>query len=154
MAENLAYDAPGSTFCENNPANGKKYGRLYDWETAKKAAPPGWHLPSKEEWQELVDFAGGKKIAGKKLKAKSGWKSKYLIISGNGTDEFGFATLPDGFGYPDGSFGNVGYIGYWWSATKYNADNAYNRYMLYTRNDFYSSNHDKDCLFSVRCVMD
>jgi hypothetical protein len=73
MAENLNYEAEGSKCYDNNPANGQKYGRLYDWETAKKACPPGWHLPSDAEWQELVDFAGGKEIAGKKLKAVSWW---------------------------------------------------------------------------------
>jgi len=55
------------------PENCTKYGRLYDWNEAKKACPKGWHLPSDKEWQTLVDFAGGEKIAGKKLKAKSGW---------------------------------------------------------------------------------
>ena len=55
------------------PENCKKYGRLYDWNEAKKACPKGWHLPSDKEWQTLVDFAGGEKVAGKKLKSKSGW---------------------------------------------------------------------------------
>ena len=56
------------------PENCKKYGRLYDWEEAKKACPRSWHLPSDAEWQTLVDFAGGDEIAGQKLKSKSGWK--------------------------------------------------------------------------------
>jgi hypothetical protein len=54
-----------------------------------KAAPQGWHLPSNDEWQTLVDFAGGEDIAGKKLKAKSGWNDDEGE-SGNGTDEYGF----------------------------------------------------------------
>jgi uncharacterized protein (TIGR02145 family) len=62
---------------------------------AKEAVPSGWHLPSDAEWQELVNFAGGDKIAGKKLKATSGWDS-FDGQSGNGTDEYGFAALPGG----------------------------------------------------------
>jgi len=57
-----------------NLENCKKYGRLYDWEEANQACPKGWHLPTKGEWQTLVNFAGGDEVAGKKLKAKSGWK--------------------------------------------------------------------------------
>jgi len=62
MAENLNYDAPGSKCYNNNPANAEKYGRLYDWETAKKVCPAGWHLPSNDEWKVLVDFVGGEKL--------------------------------------------------------------------------------------------
>jgi len=40
MAENLNYDTTGSK-C-NDCAT---YGRLYDWETAMKACPSGWHIP-------------------------------------------------------------------------------------------------------------
>jgi len=69
MAENLAYDAG-------------EYRYHYDWETAKEACPPGWHLPTNEEWQTLVDFAGGKDIAGEKLKAKRGWNTDKWDYSG------------------------------------------------------------------------
>jgi uncharacterized protein (TIGR02145 family) len=154
MAENLTYDAPGSTFCENNHANGKKHGRLYNWKTAKKACPHGWHLPRDAEWQELVDFAGGKKIAGKKLKAKRGWKSKYLIISGNGTDDYGFSALPGGLGYSSGNFYGVGYDGYWWSASEGSSGNAYGRYMDYYNEYAYYYDYFKSYLFSVRCLQD
>ena len=42
--------------------NGIKYGRLYNWYAAtdlRKLVPNGWHVPSNEEWQTLIDFAGG-----------------------------------------------------------------------------------------------
>jgi len=67
----------GKTANKNTKAhleNCKKYGRLYDWDEAMKACPKGWHLPSDKEWQTLVDFAGGDKVAGKQLKAKNGWE--------------------------------------------------------------------------------
>jgi len=93
MAENLAYAAEGSKCYNNEESNCEKYGRLYDWDTAMKSCPAGWHLPSREEWQTLVDFAGGGKIAGEKLKAKSGWND-YEGKSGNGTDEYSFLGYP------------------------------------------------------------
>jgi uncharacterized protein (TIGR02145 family) len=37
-------------------ANYRNYGVLYNWPAAPAACPPGWHLPSDQEWSELVDF--------------------------------------------------------------------------------------------------
>jgi uncharacterized protein (TIGR02145 family) len=76
---------------------------MYTLSEAIKAAPEGWHVPSREEWKELIEFAGGWQIAGKRLKAAGGW--------GNGTDEFGFSAKPEdygnvsGFSYDPGSNG-------------------------------------------------
>jgi len=109
MAENLNYDAIGSKCYNNDQDNCEKYGRLYDFATAKKACPPKWHLPNPDEWKTLVDFAGGKEVAGKNLKAKSGWEK-----SGNGTDIYGFSALPGGVGLGD-NFGGEGNTGCWLS---------------------------------------
>jgi uncharacterized protein (TIGR02145 family) len=155
MAENLDYAAKDSKCYENNALYCDKYGRLYDWSTARVVCPKGWHLPSKEEWQTLVSFAGGEEIAGKKLKAKRDWNS-IERKSGNGTDDYGFAALPGGVG-SDGDFGNVGYYGYWWSSTKYDANYAgfryMGRYMGYSEN-VYWNDVSKYSLFSVRCLQD
>jgi uncharacterized protein (TIGR02145 family) len=167
MAENLAHKVEGSKLYDF--ANKEKYSRLYDWYAANKdgrlynwnaannACPPGWHLPSNEEWQTLVDFAGGEKIAGEKLKSKSGWKDNNGK-SGNGTDDFGFSALPGGLGssnvdlgYDDLSYDDIGLIGYWWTTTVENGGPLY-RFM----------SHNKSCVgkgngaefFSVRCVKD
>jgi len=108
MAENLNFNAHSSKCYDNKPANCQKYGRLYDWNTATKVCPKGWHLPSDAEWQTLMDFAGGIKIAGKALKASSGWNS-----NDNGTDEFGFSALPGG----EGNY-NIGNYGRYWSSSE------------------------------------
>ena len=148
MAENLNYDAEGSKCCENNPANCQTYGRLYDWNTALKACPSGWHLPNGDEWQKLVDIVGGDKTAGAILKAASGWNK-----NGNGTDEFGFSALPGGGGYSDGGFFDVD-LGYWWSASEDNSGSAYRRRMFYYSDDADWSISLKSRLLSVRCVQD
>ncbi len=149
MAENLNYNASGSKCYENNSANCAKYGRLYNWETAKKACPSGWHLPSKIEYEVLDKAVGGEKVAGKKLKAKSGWNK-----NGNGTDEFGFSTLPGGIGGSDGSFGGVGDFGYWWSSSEFNSGYAY-RWVMYDDDEYALWYYDgKGSLFSVRCLQD
>jgi len=153
MTENLNDASKGGKCYEDKPENCKKYGRLYTWKEATKACPKGWHLPSNEEWQTLVDFAGGNEIAGKKLKAKSGWEE------GNGTDEYGFSALPGGFCTPDGSFLIVGGLGFWWSATEYDIGDIYFRGMNYNNSKVNNGkmgkdNIDKSGLFSVRCIKD
>jgi uncharacterized protein (TIGR02145 family) len=144
MAENLNYDEVGSKCYDNKFQNCYKYGRLYDWETAKKVCPAGWHLPTNSEWDGL---ASGK-AAGKYLKATSGWNN-----NGNGTDKFGFAALPGGFGSMGGDvFGNVGFSGFWWSATEFHVDDANSRYIYDNVENVGWRNFDKTGLFSVRCV--
>jgi uncharacterized protein (TIGR02145 family) len=148
MAENLNYNADGSKCYDNDLANCQKYGRLYDWETAKTSCPKGWHLPSKPEWEVLMATVGGEETEGRYLKSASGWNE-----DGNGTDAYGFSALPGGRGYSDGSFINVGYYGIWWSASEDGATYAYYRSMSY---DEYAGwrYYDKYYLFSVRCLQD
>ncbi|MDR1811621.1 MAG: tetratricopeptide repeat protein, partial [Candidatus Fibromonas sp.] len=150
MAENLNYAANGSKCYDNKPENCKKYGRLYDWATAKKVCPSGWHLPSKSEYEVLDKAVGGEEVAGKKLKAKSGWDS-YQGKSGNGTDDFGFSALPGGCGYSNGSFDNVGYYGYWWSAGERRIY-TYGRLMRPTCRAMWDD--EEAGLLSVRCLQD
>jgi uncharacterized protein (TIGR02145 family) len=147
MAENLNYAADGSKCYNNQDGNCQKYGRLYNWATALKACPKGWHLPSDDEWTTLTGFVGDD--AGTKLKSTSGWDS-----NGNGSDDFVFSALPGGYGNSYGGFSNVGKNGYWWSATEDFAANAWYRGMGYDSAAVYRYNNDKAYLFSVRCVQD
>ncbi|MDR1811237.1 MAG: PEGA domain-containing protein [Candidatus Fibromonas sp.] len=162
MAENLNYDANGSKCYDNKPENCTKYGRLYDWNTAKKACPSGWHLPSKGEWEVLDNAVGGEKAAGKNLKAKSGW-NRNGFFNGNGTDEFNFSALPGGHGNSDGSFRNIGIGGYWWSASEIGVNYAYYRsifnsldaaYLDYNNSYVSKDGNIKSSLFSIRCLLD
>jgi len=54
MAENLNYETESGSWCyDNDPSNAVKYGRLYDWNTAKTVCPRGWRLPSRSDWHRL-----------------------------------------------------------------------------------------------------
>jgi uncharacterized protein (TIGR02145 family) len=180
MAENLSYNAKGSKCYgegggvmsgeedeEGNrmtkklsnaevQANCKSYGRLYDWNTAMKVCPSGWHLPSKEEWQKLVDFAGGKaeEKYQNNLMAK-GWNIAWF----KGTDSYGFSALPGGYDSGSG-FEFVGSLGRWWSASEYDSngngenDRASSHLMGYAYESARGDDEDKSCLYSVRCIQD
>jgi uncharacterized protein (TIGR02145 family) len=153
MAQNLNYQIKGGSWCyEKADSNCIKYGRLYDWLAAITACPNGWKLPSREDWIRLVAMAGGKEIAGKKLKPKSGWNNRDDGKSGNGTDNYGFSALPGSFRRSDGGFGGAGYGGYWWTAEEYSGGYAYYRSMYY-HDDLVDEDYDvKGLGFSVRCV--
>ena len=153
MAENLNFKAKGSKCYENKNANCDKYGRLYDWDTAIKACPAGYHLPFDKEWSRLENAVGGRSTAGKKLKSARGWDN-----NGNGTDDYGFSALPGGEGSQEGYFYYAGDYGYWWSATENNADYTWGRFMVYDHEFVGGStgrtNRSKTRLYSVRCVKD
>jgi len=152
MAENLNYKIGKSVCYDNKESNCQKYGRLYDWKTAMKACPAGWHLPSDEEWEALTDFVGGEETAGTKLKSKTGWSTDEGYKAA--TDDYGFSALAGGYGKSDGSFSHAGYYGVWWSATESGANYAWYRYMNYYNeyvNRYYVY---KSGLFSLRCSQD
>jgi uncharacterized protein (TIGR02145 family) len=149
MAENLYYKTGNSLCYYNVTANCNKYGRLYDWETAKRACPRGWYLPSNSEWNILINYLGGNNIAGKKMKATSGWSS-----NGNGIDVVDFSALPGGYRDENGSFYNIGSDGYWWSASEYSSIYRWLRSLHYNLHEVIRSSDIEESGFSVRCVRD
>jgi uncharacterized protein (TIGR02145 family) len=67
MAVNWDYRTPKSWYFDNDSISNKKYGRLYYYSNAMNAAPPGWHLPSLDEWNELINALGSDSLAITKL---------------------------------------------------------------------------------------
>jgi uncharacterized protein (TIGR02145 family) len=148
-----------------------KYGVLYNWEASKTACPPGWHLPSDQEWKTLEEYFGmnaieandtGVRNSGdiaRKLKSTSGWEN-----DGNGNNSSGFSALPGGSRSSEGG-GDL--AGSDWSA--YNGQLDYTMFWSSTENDSlqawtrglggvgnvwnrYPIEHGYG--FSVRCVKD
>jgi len=148
MAQNLAYNAEGSKYYDDDEKKYEKYGRLYDWDTAMKSCPDGWHLPSREEWQTLIDFAGGTKVAGKKLGAIGEWI--YDEEKEKNTDDFGFAALPGGWSYPEVSY-YMGGRAFWHSSSTFpNSDMVYSASLTF--GNFFVCGGIKNALYSIRCI--
>ena len=96
--------------------NKSPYGSLYNFYAVETGllCPTGWHIPSQDEWKTLVDYLGGKEIAGGKLKDYNGnyWTSPNHCIE----NHINFTGLPGG--YRDavtGFFNAKGLTGSWWS---------------------------------------
>ena len=82
----------------NNNANSENYGKVYNWTAVAKhngICPEGWKVPSKEDWEELITFAGGSDIAGGKLKEEgtAHWTEPNDV---NATNDYGFAARGGG----------------------------------------------------------
>lgn len=103
---------PAWCYYENDPENGKKYGKLYNWyaiNDPRGLAPKGWHIAVNADWMTIVKNLLGIDYASPRLKSKTGWKSK------KGTDNIGFGALPGGLRDENGGFKDLGAICQFWS---------------------------------------
>jgi uncharacterized protein (TIGR02145 family) len=75
-------------------------------------------------------------------------------ITGNGTNLYGFSGLPGGVRGANGSFLNVGCLGYFWSSTEYSTGSALYRYLNYDYGSIPRYAYNKASGFSVRCLRD
>lgn len=146
---------PAYCWYDNNEKLGRTtLGALYNWYTVntRKLCPAGWHVPTDEEWERLVNFLGGKAVAGGKLKetGTKHWKSP----NWEATNESGFSALPGGDRYSTGRFYGIGTGGLWWSASESDTSNAFYVYMLYNFSNVQRNDALKEHGFSVRCVKD
>ena len=147
---------PAWCYYNNNPDNGDRYGKLYNWYAVndpRGLAPEGWKIPSDEEWSRLADFLGGESVAGTKMKSTDFW-ADYGGKSGNGTNESGFSGLPGGLRNGNGSFYGVGEYGSWWSSSEGSTGSAWGRNLLYYNGSVGWYGGSKDFGFSVRCLRD
>jgi uncharacterized protein (TIGR02145 family) len=140
-------------YYNNKPANGEKYGKLYNWYAVndpRGLAPKGWHVPSDAEWSQLTDYyMYDPSLAGTKMKSTSGW-----FEEGNGTNESGFSGLPGGHRGCGGTFSGVGEIGNWWSSTVYDAGSAWGRILGCSTGNVGRFRSGKEKGVSVRCLRD
>jgi uncharacterized protein (TIGR02145 family) len=139
---------PAWCYYNNNPANGAKYGKLYNWfavNDPRGLAPDGWVLTSDEDWGRLAGSAHGKSV-GEYLKSGMGWGDGY-----NGTNKSGFVGLPGGYRVENGLFVNLGSVGIWWSTTESRSQDAVDHYLSGT-GSLGRSSSPKQRGESVRCI--
>lgn len=97
---------------EMNPARSLIYGKLYNWVVilGGNICPPGWHVPTMDEWMTLVSIYGG--MCGK-LKSDRYWKAP----NAGATNGSLFNALPGGSRSSNGEFDKIEKQGFWWSST-------------------------------------
>jgi len=133
----------------DNNANCVTYGGLYQWNEAMQygtngaqgICPPGWHIPTKTEFETLkatvIDDGNALKALG----------------PGTGTNTSGFSALLAGVrDYYIGEFNGLGADAYFWCSTEYDAARAYYMYLFAT--NITLDHYEKGYGFSVRCLKD
>jgi len=92
-------NSPAWCYYDFNPANGVKYGKLYNWyavSDSRGLAPAGWHVPTENEFDKLINNFGDEKSS-IVLKSKTGWVDQvYGTRNESGNNESGFTGLPGG----------------------------------------------------------
>jgi uncharacterized protein (TIGR02145 family) len=134
----------------NDPENGKKYGKLYNWYAVndrRGLAPKGWHIP---RYTEFLALATKVNLDGNALKAVgqiSKWTKGYNIS--------GFSSLMSVHRSYNGTFHDICSSSYFWSATEFGPNSA-NSINLYIDEDtnIYKIPYEKTFGFSIRCLRD
>lgn len=140
---------PAWCIIQNDPENGKKYGKLYNWYAVndpRGLAPEGWHVASDEEWTQLTDYLGGAVSAALKMRTTG------FTENGNLSGEIGFSGLPGGKISSNGGFYGLGSYGYWWSSTEVNVSDAWIRILNYIYCNISFLSYNKLSGISVRCI--
>jgi uncharacterized protein (TIGR02145 family) len=161
-------------YCYNNESDScSKFGALYRWDEMMQyvtqpgvqgICPPGWHIPSDDEWKVLEGAVDSLYVIGEitwnesgyvgvdvgtNLKTTSGWN-----WNGNGTDLFGFTGQPAGHRTLNGGFVLIGTCSYWWASTEVNLSSKMGHSVSSYHEEIYHESFNKEVGFSVRCLKD
>ncbi len=145
---------------DNNPENSDIYGNLYTGNVAsnENICPDGWHVPSYQDFDELLEYLGGVDVAGGKLKTTGThyWNSPNI----GATNETGFSAIPSGnINGSLNSFYELGEnISLWTSSNAYDEESseqefAYMVRLFYDNDDALLSYSLQNNGFSIRCLM-
>ncbi len=127
------------------------YGVLYNHSAATISCPPGWHLPSKAEYDTLSNYLGGDSLSGKKLKEIGFLHWNAPNTSADNLSEFN--GLPGGNRDPvQFTFFDLGNIGYFWCLDPVINGSAMIKKLVFNRESFSTFSNRKDTGYSVRCI--
>jgi len=153
MAENLNYSIKGAA--DPKPPKGSKWdkklmGLIYSMELANENCPDGWHLPSVEEWTELIDEIGSYNAGGK---LKSVDSTYWHEINEGADNSSGFSALPIG-GASAWLIIVAGTEAVFWSSTEFSLKKGYTYGFYSHSSDVHTRTTRKNMYISVRCIKD
>jgi uncharacterized protein (TIGR02145 family) len=148
MAQNLNYATEIGSWTMENDSTGSQFGRFYNWEAAKKAVPVGWHLPSKQEFQTLLDSLGGNDEELYLKLIKGGESGFNVLLTGSHQQAYGRR----------GGAANIWSSTLWWFSSLFGlTENPWRLGLGSHKGKFYAQiGHfaESDYGFNVRCVQD
>jgi uncharacterized protein (TIGR02145 family) len=139
----------------NNDTNiAKIYGRMYNGyavENSNKLCPEGWHVPTKGEFDMLLQFLGDSSVAGGKLKEAG--TAHWFPPNVGATNSSGFTGLPGGYrDFISLSFEGLGDVTAFWSQTEEDVFDLWGIYLNFIDTTSGFGWEDRTTGFSVRCV--
>lgn len=151
MTSNLNVRIAGSYCYGDAEENCRRYGRLYTWESARRACQllgNGWRLPTDDEWRQLAKRYGGVS-ADSEDKGKVAYRA---LLAGGGS---GFDAVLGGGRTEDGQYERLAAHGFYWTATEIDSANA----IFYNFGKGGQALHRQDGgeklqAFAVRCLRD
>jgi len=144
---------PAWCYFENNPENGERFGKLYNWyavDDPRGLAPEGWRVSSYEDWHLLIDYLGGEAVAGNKIKSTELW-SENEGEDGNGTNESGFNAMPGGNRNSAGNFYSLGFISAFWIYYEISEFDS-SALIIYRNGSVNKAGRNKGEAYYVRCI--
>jgi uncharacterized protein (TIGR02145 family) len=149
FARNLNYET-GESYCyDGKPENCASHGRLYRWEAALTACPPGWHMSTEYEWQALELALGISKEQIEK-EGNRGTEEGGTVKKGGRT---GFDAEYGGWRRSeDGKYEALGRAAAYWTANESAFDRAWHRDVDTGDDQIWRSPVIKPYGLSVRCV--
>jgi uncharacterized protein (TIGR02145 family) len=154
-AEYAAAGTPGWAYYQFDSGNASLYGKLYNWYAVSSSAaicPPGYRLPTNNDYQILVAHLGGTNPAGQKMKNTENWLT-LTRRTGNGTNQSNFKGNPGGYlKSQTAEFWDKGWSANFWTATTASASEIISRRLYWANNDCISLNAPIDMGLSVRLI--
>jgi uncharacterized protein (TIGR02145 family) len=168
---------PAWCYCDNNPINGEKYGKLYNWYAVndpRGLAPKGYHIPSSIEWNKLIETLGGAESCVLQIRSTEGWVDSAWDLrpdkkphNYNGNNKSKFTALPAGYRNNNGVHIRPGTNdAYWWTSTEDTPNSAWFVTFSFLQRSYTDGSIEyfqelnvnrsyqlnKDMGYSVRCV--
>jgi len=116
---NLNVNVQPSYCYDDAEPNCRRYGRLYPWESARRACRSlgdDWRLPSDDEWRQLARRYGGVRDD-----STDKGRASFIALLTGGTS--GFNALFGG-NRSDGQYARLGEHGFYWTASDNNSDDV------------------------------
>lgn len=111
-------------YYNNDPENGKFFGKLYNWYVIKDErgiAPLGFKCPALEDWYSLFSFIEQKnEIVKNSLISKTGWE-----IENENYNSMNFNAKSSGARDLNGTYYTLGINAYWWTSSEKNINESY-----------------------------
>ena len=134
------------------------WGGLYQWDElmgyletsgVQGICPPGWHVPSIQDWKSMIRYFGGEALAGGKLKSTLQWQRPNV----GATNSSGFSAYPGGcFDSMAQQWHDLYREGYYWTSEIISKGTAVAAYFEFRTSGVQTYEEFQPSALSVRCI--